>query len=81
MRTWLASGEKGIAIDRAHQSIRLSKIFDWFEEDFEASGGVLVSIAPHLDAADAAWLRGDGKNARIQYFGYDWSLNDLKTPE
>jgi len=77
MRAWLASPEKGLAIDRARQKIALSKIFDWFEEDFAATGGVLAAILPHLDAEDAAWIRRYGDEAGIRYLGYDWRLNDL----
>lgn len=77
MHSWLMSDEKGIAINRSARSVRLSKIFDWFEEDFEAQGGVLNAIAPHLNKADARWLKENAKTATIGYFGYDWSLNDL----
>ena len=77
MQRWLASPEKGIAIDRQNRVVRLSRIFDWFEEDFESQGGVLVVIAPYLEPDDAAWIRAEGESASIRYFGYDWSLNDL----
>jgi len=77
MRSWLASRTKGIAIDRKNRVVRLSKVFDWFEEDFESGGGVLRSISPFLDPSDAAWIRAEGTNASIRYFDYDWSLNDL----
>lgn len=78
MRSWLASRAKGIAIDRKNRVVRLSKVFDWFEEDFESGGGVLRSISPFLDPSDAAWIRAEGTNASIRYFDYDWSLNDLR---
>jgi hypothetical protein len=78
MRNWLASPTKGVAIDRKNRVVWLSKIFDWFEEDFESGGGVLQSIAPVLDPSGAAWIRAEGKNASIRYFEYDWSLNDLR---
>lgn len=77
MRSWLANREKGIAIDRSNRVVRLSKVFDWFEEDFESRGGVLTAITPFLEPDDATWIRAEGKKASIRYFGYDWSLNDL----
>ncbi|MEZ4293225.1 MAG: DUF547 domain-containing protein [Myxococcota bacterium] len=77
MRRWLASPEKGVAIDRDARVVSLSRIFDWFEEDFETTGGVLETIARHVPAEDAAWLRGPGRRARKRYLDYDWSLNDL----
>jgi hypothetical protein len=78
MGAWLASDSKGVAIDRASRKIRLSPIFDWFEEDFESRGGVLAVIAPYVSAEDAAWLRKEGGGARIEYFDYDWTLNDFE---
>jgi hypothetical protein len=78
MRSWLASPEKGIAIDRQDRVVRLSKIFKWFGDDFESRGGVLEAIAPYLESDNAAWIRSEGANASIRYFGYDWSLNDLR---
>lgn len=76
MRIWLADRRKGLAIDRPGNTIRVSKIFVWFEEDFAARGGVRAVIAAYRPAADAAWLRGPGRNAKIETFDYDWSLND-----
>jgi hypothetical protein len=78
MRNWLASREKGIAIDRSSRVVRLSKVFDWFEGDFESRGGVLAAIAPFLDSDDATWIRAEGRNTSIRYLDYDWSLNDLR---
>lgn len=77
-RAWLASPRKGVAIDRARGVVRVSKIFDWFEEDFAATGGVLETIARYRPEDDARWLRGPGRDARIRYFDYDWTLNDLR---
>ena len=76
MRRWLASRRKGVAIDRAKPVLRVSKIFDWYAEDFAAGGGVRGTIARYLPAADATWLRGPGRQAPIEYFDYDWTLND-----
>ncbi len=78
MRTWLSHREKGIALDRRGNTIALSKVFDWFEDDFEARGGVLEVVAEFLSPEDAKWVRGPGREASIRYFAYDWSLNDLK---
>lgn len=37
---FLAQKHKGILIDTDDRAIRLSSIFNWFEEDFESAGGV-----------------------------------------
>jgi hypothetical protein len=78
MTTWLANREKGLAIDRTRRIVRLSKVFDWFEGDFDSRGGVLVAISPYLAPEDAAWLRANRDEATIRYFDYDWSLNDVR---
>jgi hypothetical protein len=77
MRQWLASSEKGVSIDRTRNQVSVSAIFDWFEEDFEPGGGTLSTIARYVPAADAAWLQNEGRQARIQFFDYDWTLNDF----
>ncbi len=77
MRNWLSNGEKGFSLDRSSNVIRLSKVFDWFESDFDARGGVLEAIADFIPAEDANWIRQQGSNAAVRYFAYDWSLNDL----
>jgi len=76
LRRWLADPEKGLRIDVAKRTLLLSRVFDWFEEDFEPAGGVLAFIAPYLDAESRAWLDRNPR-PRIRYLDYDWSLNDL----
>jgi len=77
MHRFVASPGKGARIDRAEGSITLSRIFDWFEEDFEERGGVMAVVAAHLPDSDARWLLAQGDAVRIEYFDYDWSLNDV----
>ncbi len=78
MRNWLESREKGFALDRKNRIVRLSKVFDWFEDDFESRGGVLGAISEFLEPGDRNWIRDRGRDASIRYFDYDWSLNDLE---
>ena len=73
-------------------AVRLSKIFDWFGEDFAGAAdgqpalrrsagkhaGVLAFIAPYLpEAKKRALLSGD---LRVAFLPYDWALNDASTP-
>jgi hypothetical protein len=76
MRRFLASSEKGLRIDRAKQRMRVSPIFNWFAEDFDALGGVAASIRRHAPEAPRRWLETSGRNATIDYLEYDWSLNE-----
>ena len=77
LRTWLAEPRKGIRIDRVSGTVYLSKVFDWFEEDFESAGGVLAFIAPYLSNTQRVWLERNAQDLDIAYLDYDWGLNDL----
>ena len=59
---------------------RVSKIFKWFEDDFEAAAGSVSSYLALFiaDEATAEALR-DGQ-LKIRHLSYDWSLNGTFTP-
>jgi hypothetical protein len=76
MRRFLANSEKGLQIDLAKQRMRVSQIFKWFAEDFDALGGVAASIRRHAPETPRRWLETSGRNATIDYLEYDWSLNE-----
>lgn len=70
--------EQARAFVRASTSIRgrratLSKIFEWFADDFAAGGGVREFIAARLDEGDAATVRNE--RTTLRYSDYDWSPN------
>lgn len=65
------------------ERLYVSRIFDWYEEDFEKGWGGVDSVAQFLaqyaaelgiDAATASRLRGG--DIRIRHLSYDWGLND-----
>jgi hypothetical protein len=76
VRRFLAEPRKGLAIDADASIVRVSKIFDWFGEDFEAGGGVLSFVTTYAPEGARAWLREHGREARVLYLPYDWQLND-----
>lgn len=67
--------------DRAGKVARLSRIFDWFEEDFvAAAGGVLPYVGRYV--ADPELARELASVPyRIEYLDYDWSLNGIPPEE
>lgn len=80
--------EKKFRIDRDGGVVRLSKIFDWFAEDFvdrygtgdppgkrsEKTQAVLNFIGGYVGPADAEYLAtGDFK---VKHLKYDWTLNE-----
>lgn len=55
-------------------TLRLSKIFDWYEDDFAGeAGSVAAWVLPYLEKP-----RGTvpGDEPRVEHLDYDWSLND-----
>lgn len=50
----------------------LSKIFDWFERDFSAVGGVSAYLSKFAEGDALSVLRSDPE---MNYLSYDWQLN------
>ncbi len=76
LRRLLADPRKGARLDRAHATLHLSSIFDWFAEDFPSQEGVLGYLSPYLPLEIREWLAADASPRRIRFLDYDWSLND-----
>jgi hypothetical protein len=67
--------------DRQRKIASLSKIFDWFEEDFAAAAGsVTLFLARYVEDAQLARDLRAGLY-RIEYLEYDWSLNGTAPKE
>jgi len=49
--------------------LELSKIFDWFQGDFEVNGELILFIDPYLDYEISS-------DAEITFLPYNWSLNE-----
>jgi len=79
MQTWLASEGKGLRVDRAANTVWLSKIFDWFAEDFEAAGGARAFATRYAPESEQTWLRSNGNSARVRFLDYDWDVNALNS--
>jgi hypothetical protein len=75
-RRFVADRRKGVRIEG--DGVRLSSIFDWFEGDFAASGGVLAFVRRHADPELRAALDALGPDPQLAYFDYDWSLNGTR---
>jgi hypothetical protein len=76
-RHYLASpGAVVTTTDGGKTRIVAAKIFDWYKDDFKASGGALAFIRKFgpPDAADAI----AGGKAKLDFADYDWSLNAAK---
>ena len=61
--------------DVAQGEVRLSRIFEWFREDFEHDGPLLPAVAGYVDDTRVRdWLRNDA-HIQVGFLDYDWSLN------
>ena len=65
------NSEKGVKYNAATKTAELSKIFDWYKDDFNAVGGPLAFI----NKRRATPIPND---AKISYQEYDWGLNEVK---
>jgi hypothetical protein len=76
-REFLADTTKNRVV-AVRRTIFLSKIFQWYEEDFVLNGGsVLGYVNRYLPPSDQEDIKAGG--FKIEYLDYDWSLNDLKS--
>jgi hypothetical protein len=76
MHAWLRRPEKGLRLHRKSRSVQISPIFEWFAEDFDAQGGALAVVTRYAPDADRAWLQSNGSGLEVDYFEYDWGLNE-----
>ncbi len=72
-KQFLENRGKGLQIDRGKGRVTLSKIFDWFEEDFEPKGGVLPFLSRYAPEKDRTFLKKG--NLDVSYLDYNWDLN------
>ncbi len=81
MRSWLADPEKGLSLEPAADTVMLSRIFSWFEDDFEPVGGLAATIEKYGPPQAVEFVRERGSRVEFDYFDYDWNLNDLAATE
>jgi hypothetical protein len=65
------NSERGINYSAQNKTAQLSKIFDWYKDDFKTEGGAISFI----NKRRATPLPPDVK---ISYQDYDWSLNEAR---
>lgn len=78
MRRFLADPRKGLAVDRAARRVALSRIFDWFADDFGGEEAVVAFVTRFAPEVDRSWLEQQGPAARVTFFDYTWALNDTR---
>ena len=71
MAKGFVNSERGVRVSSDGSSAQVSKIFDWYKDDFAASGGAVGFINKRRSKP-----LPDG--IKISYQDYDWALNDAK---
>ncbi|MGK2859061.1 MAG: DUF547 domain-containing protein [Thermoanaerobaculia bacterium] len=73
------NGPAGAKISRSGSkaTMTVTKVMDWFDDDFiDWGGGVVEFSKKYLSADKKAQL--DGAKVKVDHFDYDWNLNDWK---
>jgi hypothetical protein len=75
-RNFINDPEKN-SFDFAKNEIMVSKIFDWFEEDFKKyDAGVPAFISRYLPPEPGKQLLANAKTVKIKHHEYNWDLNE-----
>ncbi len=78
-RNFLNNSEKN-SFDFVKNQAKLSKIFDWFKDDFNKyTTSVIDFISRYLPSEQEQKLRSAGKSLKIDHHNYNWDLNDAGT--
>ena len=65
------NSNRGVRVSSDKKSAELSKIFDWYKDDFAAGGGAVAFINKRRNPP-----LPDG--IKVTYQDYDWALNDAR---
>lgn len=65
------NSDRGVRFNPANKTAELSKIFDWYKDDFKGDGGPVAFINKRRSTP----LPPD---AKISYQEYDWALNEAR---
>lgn len=65
------NSDRGVRYSAESKTAQLSKIFDWYKDDFGGAGGALAFINKRRSTPIPA-------DVKISYQEYDWGLNEVK---
>lgn len=77
VRAWLADPSRN-RLEAGKNCLELSKIFEWFKDDFVRDGGSVEAwVANYAPAETAAFLKSRD-SVKIRFLDYSWKLNDIE---
>ena len=65
------NSDRGVRFNAANKTAELSKIFDWYKDDFKGDGGPVAFINKRRSTPIPA-------DAKVSYQEYDWGLNEAR---
>ena len=71
LATGFVNSDRGVNLSADNKTAELSKIFDWYKDDFKAGGGALAFINKRRKTPVP-------QDAKVSYQDYDWALNEAK---
>lgn len=76
VKAWLGDPKRN-RFDKAAGKLEISKVFEWFAEDFQKESGSAQAWIAKFRPQDKDWL-DTKKKLTVTYVEYDWALNDAK---
>ena len=73
-KTWVSDETKGVKVNNDTPP-SFSRIFLWFQGDFEAQGGPVSFVSKYLPDEVVAKMIANGEVKSTNYFPYNWNLN------
>jgi len=78
VRKFMAGPATRVEAKGGDVTLHVTKIFDWFEKDFDRWGGSVVAfVRKYLPSEKARLLPAKGE-VDVEHDDYDWALNDWK---
>src|SRR5262249_9097381 len=75
VQRWLTDSTRNL-FDSGHRRAAISRVFDWYRDDFVRDGGSVVGwLATHAPDMYREWLV-TLKDSQLSYIEYSWKLND-----
>jgi hypothetical protein len=76
---FLTDSSRYVLTDGAPPTLQVNKILDWYKEDFGGTAGVVAFLRRFAPPREARLL--EPGRVRVEYFEYDWTLNDAPGPD
>jgi hypothetical protein len=67
-----------LVINSDLKTISISKIFQWYQDDFGGVPGIISLLMKYINDHDTKrWLTNNQQSIKIQFHPYDWGLNKI----